>query len=135
LVIVGSFQLAVFDTRRNSSGLGPRRGVQLERIAKQYCPMLQSFPNQIRDFCPSRGAGNPARSRLSGGFLPVANCEEPPESRLQPRLPAPQCAARKLSAVSFQLSAIGFQLTGVRLSDRLGGLSGRIVAARKDSQV
>jgi hypothetical protein len=48
--------------------------------------------------------------------------------RLQSRLPAAQCAARKLSALSFQLA-------GVRLSARLGGLSGRIVAARKDSQV
>jgi hypothetical protein len=36
---------------------------------------------------------------------------------------------------SFQLSAIGFQLTGVRFSARLGELSGRIVAARKDSHV
>jgi hypothetical protein len=42
---------------------------------------------------------------------------------------------RNALRASFQLSAIGFQLTGVRLSARLGGLSGRIVAARKDSQV
>jgi hypothetical protein len=67
-----------------------------------------------RDFCLHSGAGNPARSRLSGGFLPVASSAEPAESRLQPRLSAPQCAARKLSAVSSRGFAFPPGLEGSR---------------------
>jgi len=78
------------------------------------------FP--IRDFRLNRGAGNPARSHLSDGFLPVANSEEP--------------AAAKIVFPAMRLrAAVGCQLAGVRLSARFGGLSRRIVAARKDSQV
>jgi hypothetical protein len=42
---------------------------------------------------------------------------------------------RNALRASSQRSAFSCQLAGVRLSARLGGLSGRIVAARKDSQV
>ena len=42
---------------------------------------------------------------------------------------------RNALRASSQRSAFSIQLAGVRLSARLGGLSGRIVAARKDSQV
>jgi hypothetical protein len=63
----------------------------------------------------------------------VLNPEEfAPQRRRRPeRPPAGRIACHAMRCAQ----AVGCQLAGVRLSARLGGLSGRIVAARKDSQV
>jgi len=73
-----------------------------------------------------RGAGNPARSRLSGGFFRVvlksSQPESPAESRLQPRLAAPQllCLPRTIT----------YQPAGAGSPPGLRGGSGRDRAAQ-----
>jgi hypothetical protein len=56
-----------------------------------------------------RQVGRPilAAAAFPGGRVRV-NPQNPAKSRMQAGLPAPQCAARKLSAISFQHSAFSF---------------------------
>jgi hypothetical protein len=65
------------------------------------CPKF----SPISDFCLDGGAGNPARSRLSDGFLPVANSE----GRLKAGW-SQDCLPRNALRASSQRSAFSFQL-------------------------
>jgi hypothetical protein len=69
-----------------------RRASSETRRGTHECVMPQSFFSKA--FRPRCGAGSFARSRLSGGSLgsyaPLRSLESPAESRLQPRMAAPQ---------------------------------------------
>jgi len=70
----------------------------------------------------------------AAAFQAAFYLSQAPKNRLKAGC-SQDCLPRNALRASSQRSAFSCQLAGVRLSARLGGLSGRIVAARKDSQV